>query len=725
MSRSRKATTSRTSEKSKAGEPILWFPEDRANNDGFATRDVDRENFNDEKVVRELVQNCLDASLPATATGRTASSSVEIELAQWDINDIPHMDEYRRTFEQASEFRRDRGGPPEKRAVERIRSALRKQRVPVLLCTDNGRGIDSEALRALYSRSDTTKVSGTGRGSVGDGHLTAFSVSDLRYILYAGQSTGTIKQATGTTKPVATSHQTGTSNEPDRIFGGHAILATHGNQVSAIGSVTTRSAHGYITCAEDSNGAPDFSVFNASGVQKIPGVLTERMPQTSGSVVAILGYSPMHPDYNASTASKRTGEMLLAAAAKHFWLAVTQGALSLSFRHNGSAVHEVTKDNIGTVLEKVGVEKRRSRWRVIAGARCLRSYETFQDGYTLSELPDGDGVTIWFRKLARNENTRVSLFRDGMWITDELKGLGRRDFSGQNPFDAVIAVDRVPDSDGSMRLDTPCAWVREAEGASHLAVTLEEIADDRTRERLRVWINNIHARLALEAGDRGTELVVPDQLRFFSGAGIRPVPRPRQQARQEDLYIYEEETITAESDSDENVEGGSGSGADATGGGSGDGDGSGDQQGDGEGTDAGDRQVSQPVMNKSPRPGSSSGIRVSCRVRTGDQRVVDVVWSAEEFRSGAAELRVYSPSGSDITCTTPVPRKYRHITPLDATLEPGAAIPTITYTIPVDTTRPQGSMAVRLSDDLDPAVLASLRAEVVHKQPATPETADA
>ena len=178
---------------------LLRFSQYYGAGKGFAAANIDRERVTDETVIRELVQNALDAS-----KGDEVEVTVRCENVK--LRSIPHIPDYRKAFAKAKKYRAGKGGPPEKNAIERIEKRLKASEIKVLVCIDNGKGIDNEALRALYGEADTTKVD-RGRGSVGVGHLTAFAASDLRYVLYAGRHT-----------PDAFGEFT---------FGGQVILAVH------------------------------------------------------------------------------------------------------------------------------------------------------------------------------------------------------------------------------------------------------------------------------------------------------------------------------------------------------------------------------------------------------------------------------------------------------------------------------------------------------------------
>ena len=271
------------------GEMQLEFPHNNGGEAGFASPHVNRESVTEEVVVRELLQNALDAS-PGAGPVRVEFSHQSIPTQQ-----LPLIKDYTAAFNAARKHRLHKvDSPAERQAIDRIRSCLQSasRTTSVLACIDRGRGIDSTALKHLYNTGDTTKRSG--RGSVGLGHLTAFAASDLRYVLYAGRNTS-----------------------GSETFGGHAILATSSNQGMQ------RDAHGYIRGAQEMQGSP---ASQALGSSEVPDLVRSWLPNhgAAGSVVAILGYGP-----TARAVRGSFEDRVLAAAAKSFVVAVHQGQLTV------------------------------------------------------------------------------------------------------------------------------------------------------------------------------------------------------------------------------------------------------------------------------------------------------------------------------------------------------------------------------------------------------------
>ena len=164
----------------------LIFPEEQTS-DGFATNQTSfHSRGNAESVVRELLQNCLDARRP-----ELESVDVVFTIDMVPTKNLPARQDYMKAFKSARSQREqyDHLSPKDIKICERIDKVIQGDKVPVLFCRDNGVGIDDNHMNRLLSEGNTDK-SDEGAGSVGLGHLTAFAASDLRYVVYGGKTSG-------------------------------------------------------------------------------------------------------------------------------------------------------------------------------------------------------------------------------------------------------------------------------------------------------------------------------------------------------------------------------------------------------------------------------------------------------------------------------------------------------------------------------------------------------
>lgn len=189
---------------------------------GFSTHATTQHAGNPEPIVRELLQNGLDAAKEADRGTQDNPAEVVFVISERPKSDLPGLDAYERAFRAAEELRRERQGgnlsADEKRVIERINGALSANKIRFLFCRDNGVGLGD--IECVLFEGNTSKGS-SGGGSFGVGHMTAFAASDLRYILYAGRASAA------------------------STAGGHAILAAYAE------GGTLKSADGYYTRDDD------------------------------------------------------------------------------------------------------------------------------------------------------------------------------------------------------------------------------------------------------------------------------------------------------------------------------------------------------------------------------------------------------------------------------------------------------------------------------------------
>ncbi len=646
---------------------------------GFAAANIDRERVTDETVIRELVQNALDAS-------KGDEVEVTIRCENVKLRSIPHINDYRKAFAKAKKSRAGKGGPPEKNAIERIEKGLKASEVKVLTCIDNGKGIDNVALRALYGEADTTKVD-TGRGSVGVGHLTAFAASDLRYVLYAGR------------------------HSPDMFgeftFGGHVVLAVHreGSQ--------QYDASGFIVSDN-----PDESLFisDAHGVPQVPRQVKKWLPKSgTGSAVVICGYSALN---GSSRGDETACEGAALAIAKNFLVAIHLQELSVLCEWDSANVRLGSAEELRRVLLLGQSQQRRRRGQGVLGRTAYGAWRTVTEGRDV-DLPERfAGVRVWFRNLPPTERTRVSVFRDGMWITDDVVNLRRRDFGDCQPFDAVVNIRSLVEGEHRLSL-----LVREAEGASHLEINPNVIEDSANRKELKEMLKDLRRILVSEAGPRENQDIIPEDLRMFVGDMAAPVARPRPPAADlGELEVVGDDQDPEDQERGSSQEGeGEGGGIDEGGGGGGGDEGGGREGGgdDGPGSGPGSKPTSAR-RRKSPRQGSQRGIRITCRVINNDR--VMVSWKAESLPTGAVGFSVMSPSGSDSTCEQPVKPRYWRIAratlgEAKISLSPEDPDP---YEARFDNPPLTGTAEIILAETPHPTETAFLKATLAHRQPSQP-----
>lgn len=561
---------------------------------GFTNSSVAQFDGSAGPVVRELIQNCLDAARDA---GRPAE--VRFVIANVLKDDVPGWDSYQRAFEDAKEARRrwhrEKGGKPshdEKMVIQRIEMMSNQRQIPALFCIDNGHGLNGHRMDALLNPGNTSKGSG-GAGSFGLGHLAAFGASDLRYVLYAAN------------------YGDNSGGELASIASGHTILATHRDPQE-----TLRAEDGFWFSGGKGESAFNgtFDCYPAEPPQLLADFLHVR---ETGSVVCVVGFNDFHRDEKDPEPVGWIGQV----AAANFSAAICNGEMQVSIedRRGGPARQsrelEVCRDTLRNILEPLAQQRRAQRGQ-IRGELAYNAWRTTAEGrlVDLSEYGSLAGAQLRLRLLSSEEkpDTRVHVFRRGMWIASDVQGLQRRDFSRCLPFDAALLLDS-----GEL-----ASLVHDAEGPEHRGVDHRRL-DKKQRRRLSELTNEVMRCLKAEVGElEDVEEFVPSGFATVSGNLVRRAEKsPKIRPPSGGGSREEPRVAGGESDTDSSQ--------------------------------------SRPRQQGRPRPGTVPRYRSSIRTPS-DSTTVEVLIEIDEkdVASGNIGIRLRMASGSDGTCEQPLPDSW-------------------------------------------------------------------
>ena len=452
---------------------------------GFTNDALSQYDGSAEPIVRELIQNSIDAAYQT----HKEVADVKFIITEIPRTELPGWSTYKEVFEQALQYRKiwHSGHPSydEKMIISRINQVIDRKLVPILLCVDNGCGLSGKRMDRLLTPGNTDKGEG-GAGSYGLGHHAAFSASNLRYILYASKyetKYGSIES----------------------IGSGHAILASHGT------GKPIRAADGYWF----SSGSEDYAFDGSyeSYPNTPPLVLSDYLDSTeTGTVVCMLGFN----DFNRNNSDPTSVESICRVTASNFSDAIDAGQLAVTIKDNrDNTTASVTPADLGKILEPYSNNKRASKQGQINGEVAFSAWKTIRYGqkvYNASEQ-------IRWRRLegADQPRTRVHLFRKGMWITSTVPGLQAYNFSNVWPFDAVLSLD-----DGPLE-----RLVRDAEGPEHRGIDKKRL-NRADQKHINELIDQIADQLRLAVGERDdTTEFIPTGFAMVSGHQIRRAERIR------------------------------------------------------------------------------------------------------------------------------------------------------------------------------------------------------
>lgn len=452
---------------------------------------LDTASFNDlrpSRIVRELIQNSLDAAVEAGEK----TAVVRFRVTKIGRSDIPDIEGYEKHFRAAVEDHKGNGelADAAQQVVNNIEDALdrlKKNKHYSLSILDNGIGLDEKRMTSLLGQGASAK-STEASGSYGVGHLASIPASALRYVLYGG---------------VLKSGQ--------RTVSGCAVLA------SRSGKKLPYAAQGYLVKGFGSG--KDGKIYNFISDRYIPkGIAADlrkiKSKQGHGSIVVIPAFNYFGDDNDLSL-----WDIVSRVAAYNFNAAIFQGNLVVEVeeKHKKRGIQRLNKDTLSDVLEqskdRIRADRKGSFFEGLrpSGQNAYSAYQTqLQGERLLVHTKEGD-VDVRLLIPSPTENTRVDLFRNGMWITDYIQGLSRADFTNRQPFHAVLALN-AKEGKNLHRL------VRNAEGPMHDELAFSRLSREE-KERLKGAIQQIADKIRDQIPEIGTEEYTPDDYLWVATGG--------------------------------------------------------------------------------------------------------------------------------------------------------------------------------------------------------------
>lgn len=437
---------------------------------GFTTAGVSGfQNLHPAAVVRELLQNALDAAREA---GRS-TARVRFEVEDHALDDIPGIAAYRDAFRNAvSSQEKLLGGalPSQARVVARaIEECLDAPRCLSLFVIDDGVGLDKNRMTALLADGLSDKRE---TGAFGNGHLAVVPASDLRYVLYGGRTA-----------------------DGAEIGSGHAILATHQD---ADGS--RRGKDGYLVAGFDDN---SFSPYVFAGNRAVSDYLRRKLSSIAehrnggaGTVVAVPGFNRFRD------AGRTLWDQVARAAACNFFPAIRVGELVVEVVDGGEP-RTLNGDSLDATLRQFCSELRN---KFLSGSRAWSAFQTIANGEELIVDTPAGPVAGMVRETPDTGISRIDLCRNGMWITDDIPKLNRARFAEHRPFHCVLLIDA---RDGG----EVHGLIRKAEGPLHNHLEARKWLDKNERQLLDQALDAVAAAIREQVGTIGDDSFrVPDVL---------------------------------------------------------------------------------------------------------------------------------------------------------------------------------------------------------------------
>lgn len=478
----RKSSTSRQAKRRKtphrtqsaAGRPDLHFGSS-TDRTGFTPAGIAA--FSDLRpaaVVRELIQNSLDAAIEA----REPRAHVRFRRTTCVIDEIPGIESYRRAFRLAKRQQKPAGSA--RSVVQRIERTLREKSHDVLCVTDNGHGLDGVRMSALLSDGVSAK-GGNAAGSFGNGHSVVVPASNLRYVLYGGLT-----------------------ESGETLGAGQAVLASHRLE----GELISQSGRGvFVSDLRPSERDVDFTFARDSAIPPMVSSAIERIRTEHGHGAAVIVPAFNHFEDEESLLR----DMVFKAAACNFFRAI----------HDDELVVEVEDPEGGGTLDsrtlRGEIEKHRDELRVrrsgafLSGRRANEAYAALDQG-DLHRIETAQGtVSVYLHLEPEAGGCGVGLCRNGMWITDNLPMFSNQ-FTDRQPFQALIVLGSASDN-GFYRL------IKDAETPLHDKLALK-LMEPTPRRALRDALKEIRERISDLVPAVSADVYSPDDILSFQFAGI-------------------------------------------------------------------------------------------------------------------------------------------------------------------------------------------------------------
>lgn len=458
--------------------------------------------FNDlpaARIIRELIQNSLDA---ATEAGEE-TAVIRFRVSRIDWSDVPDLDGYEKTFESAvASHKRIGNGLSDaaQQVVGNIVRALKLLREGEHFCLsvlDNGVGLDEMRMTSLLGDGAGAKDADLS-GSYGVGHFASIPASDLRYVLYGG-----------------------VLEDGSRVASGTVILA------SRPGRRSPRAAQGYLV--KGFLGGSNGSLYNFIDRSTIPDIIDSDLDEIEadwehGTTIVI-------PAFNYFGRRNRRNlslwDIVSKVAAYNFNVAIHRGHLVVEVDEGSLAQETDTKcrrslnqDTLGAALEQEQEGARRARRGSLfeglrpSGQNAYAAYLTQTEGTLHSVQTEHGEVSVRLLTPSPTGSVRVDLFRNGMWITDDIVGLRRADFTNRQPFHAVLTLNSGEGKE-LHRL------VRKAEGPMHDELALSRLSPQE-RKKLNEAIEQVSDKIKEEIPEVGIDTYSPDDYLSVETGGDGP-----------------------------------------------------------------------------------------------------------------------------------------------------------------------------------------------------------
>ena len=333
----------------------------------------------------------------------------------------------------------------------------------------------------------------------------------------------------------------------------------------------------------------------------------------SGSIVSILGFNDFRREGDDSCVDR-----IFHAAASNFFIPILEGKLAVTVTQDGE-VHRLTNAVLEKIIQSNRENRRKTKQSVLRGESVFAALDTFKHGVEHLLKTDFGNVRCFLRLTELNESTKLLLFRNGMFVTDDIPGNKPGNYSEYKRFNCVINVE--PRDDSSQEVDA-FQLVRKAEGEKHLDLDKSRLVSG-LKPKFEALFNQIFERIREQCIEDDADTFTPDIFGLEYDGRIKGSNSPSlksQSATQSQLEVLDgDETDHASGDTEFEQE-------------------------------TGQRDTKKPPKSKKRSRGPLVPVDVVARRR--GQSVFLHIRSQKKIRNGMLKLDVHA--GSDSSCDIPI-----------------------------------------------------------------------
>ena len=369
--------------------------------------------------------------------------------------------------------------------MENVLESVKSDYHWVLSVSDNGVGFDEKRMTAVLSDGSGAKAEGAA-GSYGVGHFSAVAASDLRYVLYGG-----------------------VPKRGKQIASGFTILASRPGKKHPI------SARGFLV--KKLFGGNENKLFSFLSGEEVPPVVDRALAKVRkawghGSVVMIPGFNYFGFD------AGWLADIVKRVAAFNFSAAIHAGHLVVEVDEREAdrgTASRVDANTLGGILEaereRVRVYRKDTWYRGLrpSGQNAWAAYQALLLPQSLVQTALGSADVRALHPVSTGR-TRLDLFRNGMWITDDIPELNPSAFAEYEPFQAVL----MPTQGTELH-----RLIRKAEGPMHDQI-VRKLLKPAEREQLETACRGIAAWIKAKVPKRTVAaMYTPDDFLVVSSGG--------------------------------------------------------------------------------------------------------------------------------------------------------------------------------------------------------------